>query len=104
MSIKTSIKEVEILVEATPGSILYECQQAAMVLAIEKAVPVTLLHNGTKYLMDPSMAMSTIQEKGDPPVCYNTKCSEYDRDYESSCVAYSDIKDCNKTKTQKKEG
>ena len=62
MSIKASIKEVEILVEATTGSILYTSQQAAMMLAIEKNVKVVLTHNGSKYLMDPSMAMSTIQD------------------------------------------
>lgn len=64
MSIKNSIKEKELLVEASPGSVLYECQQAAMILAIERLLPVTLVHNGVKYIMDPGMAMSTIQDKG----------------------------------------
>lgn len=55
---KACIKETEITVEAAAGAVLYECEIAAMILALERYVLVTLIHNGNRYTMDPGKALT----------------------------------------------
>ncbi|MCK5603681.1 hypothetical protein KAR91_17475 [Candidatus Pacearchaeota archaeon] len=58
----SSIKEVEIIVHATPGSCVDDCIQRAIILSLERKCNVKLLHNAAKYIINIEKILGAVRE------------------------------------------
>jgi len=55
-----AIEVVEIRVRATAGSAIWDCKEAAALLALTEKRTVRLIHNDVEYVADPNKLAETV--------------------------------------------